>query len=184
MKPVQPKAKCAARRSTDGQPCGNWPVPGATVCRYHGGRAPQVAGKAAGRQVEAQARQVLARLGVDPVEDVFTALAGLAGEVLAWKDAMAGKVNELTALRYEASGAGTEQLRAEVALWERALDRCAEVLGLIARCNIDERLARITAQQVEILGRAVDAALDDGGVTGGQAVAVRVALTRHLRAVP
>jgi len=33
--------KCTAR-ARSGKRCGNWPLPGATVCRMHGGAAPQV----------------------------------------------------------------------------------------------------------------------------------------------
>lgn len=43
--------KCSARRS-DGQPCGNSPVKGATVCRKHGGASPQVKRKAQERLLE------------------------------------------------------------------------------------------------------------------------------------
>lgn len=38
--------KCKARR-IDGQPCRNYAVPGATVCKFHGGSSPQVKRKAA-----------------------------------------------------------------------------------------------------------------------------------------
>lgn len=39
------KEHCTARRQ-DGQPCGMTPIRGATVCRMHGGAAPQVVKKA------------------------------------------------------------------------------------------------------------------------------------------
>ncbi len=42
------KPKCAAHR-TNGEVCGNYPVHGASVCRKHGGGAPQVKAKAAER---------------------------------------------------------------------------------------------------------------------------------------
>ena len=38
--------KCKAHRQ-DGQPCQAWAIRGATVCRVHGGSAPQVKRKAA-----------------------------------------------------------------------------------------------------------------------------------------
>ena len=127
-------------------------------------------------------RLSLARLDVDPVEDPFTELSKLAGQVVAFKDALAAKVNELQAIRYEAMGAGTEQLRAEVALYERAMDRCASVLGLIAKLDIDSRLARISDKQADAVIRAVDAALTKAGVTGPAAIDARKAAARELRA--
>ncbi len=39
--PIQPSIRCKAHRKTGAQ-CGNRPIPGGVVCRYHGGSAPQV----------------------------------------------------------------------------------------------------------------------------------------------
>jgi hypothetical protein len=172
-------------------------VPGAVVCRYHGGAARQVREKGAQRQAEQRAdeqlRRALAELDVEPVEDPFTELGRLAGQVLSWKDRLAGQVNALTGdpcdacggggrLRYEAVGAGTEQLRAEVAVFERAMDRCIAVLGLIAKLDIDSRLARISDKQADAVIRAVDAALVAAGASGPAAVDGRKAAARELRA--
>lgn len=171
------------RHNRNGEPCGNWPVRGTTVCTApnHGGRLPRVKAAAAARVAEEEVRRGLAQLDVTPVEDPFTELSKLAGQVVTWKDQLADKVNALTELRYEASGAGTEQLRAEVALFERALDRCASVLGLIAKLGIDDRLARISEKQADAVIRAIDVALATAGVTGPEAVQARQAGARELR---
>lgn len=174
------KRKCKGRKS-NGEPCGSWPLRGALVCRKHGGAAPQVQAKAKLRLAEQEIRAGLAKLDVQAVDDPLTELSKLAGQVVAWKDALAAKVNELTALRYEAMGAGTEQLRAEVALWERALDRCAAVLGLIAKLDIDSRLAAISERQADAVVRAVDAAIAAAGITGPAAVQARQVAARELR---
>jgi hypothetical protein len=44
MEPQHPleRPRCAAHSKQSGQPCKNWPLPGASVCRIHGGAAPQV----------------------------------------------------------------------------------------------------------------------------------------------
>lgn len=42
--------RCRAHRQRDGKPCGAWAMRGTTVCRVHGGMAPQVRRKAAERQ--------------------------------------------------------------------------------------------------------------------------------------
>jgi hypothetical protein len=86
-------------------------------------------------------------------------------------------------LRYEAAGAGTEQLRAEVSLFERALDRCTTVLATIAKLDIDARLARITELQAAAVLRAVDVAIAKAGVTGPAAVDARQAAAAELRRV-
>lgn len=157
--------KCSGTRSTDGQPCQAWAVTGTTVCSAHGASAPAVKAKAAERAIEQQARQQLARLDVPAVEDPLSELARVCGQVLGWKDMLAGKVNALSSLRYSTE-AGGEQLRAEVALWERALDRCERFLTAMARLNIDERLARISEQRAEVIITVFTTALERAGIDG------------------
>lgn len=41
LDPLAPRM-CVARSKQTGKPCGRRAVPGATVCRWHGGAAPQV----------------------------------------------------------------------------------------------------------------------------------------------
>lgn len=153
------------------------PHPGHGRCKLHGGCAPS--GRMAG--AEQQAKAELARLGVDAVSDPLTMLAQVTGEVLAWKDATAELVNRLSSVRYEGELAG-EQLRSEVLLWERALDRCERFLTAMARCNIDERLAKVTERQAETLSAALSAALADMGFPPDKQREARQLVGRHLRA--
>jgi hypothetical protein len=177
-----PRLKCGGT-NRDGRPCGNAAGKGtdhvgAGNCANHGGctRSGRMAA------VREQARAELAALDVDPVGDPLTQLALLAGQVLAWRDSMADRVNDLGSLRYGTEGG--EQLRAEVALWERALDRAERVLVAMARLNIDERLARITEAQVDLVEKAVTAALASEGLDPEAQDRARRVVGRHLRAVP
>lgn len=38
--------KCSAKSKRTGKQCGQWAIPGGTVCKWHGGAAPQVIAKA------------------------------------------------------------------------------------------------------------------------------------------
>lgn len=174
--------KCTARKKRTHEPCGNWAVKGGLVCRMHGGGATQVRTAAKQRLLAAKAADELARLDVPPVDNPLTMLADLLGQAAAFKDVLAVKVNELTELRFE-DVKGGEQLRSEVALWERALDRCERFAVNMARLDIDERLARITEQQNEMVLRALNAALDAVGAPPHRRQdAIRAAAT-HLRVV-
>ncbi|UXY28574.1 hypothetical protein N8I87_19750 [Streptomyces sp. HUAS TT20] len=155
---------------------------GQAVCRKHGGASPQARAAAERRQVEGQARSLLAELGVAPVEDPLAQLLRLAGEVLAWQRATAQLVNELESIRYRAAN-GTEQLRAEVLIYERAMDRAVNVLAAIARLGIDERLVAVTEKQADVVVAAINAAMEAAGISGEQAEQARRAAAQHLRSV-
>jgi hypothetical protein len=73
-----------------GNPCENWPVRGATVCRMHGGKAPQVVRAAGARAARlaahAAAERMVARAGVDvdPIEHLLESLHRAAALVEVW----------------------------------------------------------------------------------------------------
>jgi hypothetical protein len=148
--------ECVIPRKNGRGTCHGSPVAGTDRCRMHlGKKAPMAIAEA---QLNEQAAAELARLDVPPVADPFTELCRLAGQAVAWKDAMAGNVNVLSSIRYEDSK-GAEQLRSEILLWERALDRCLATLTALARLNIDDRLAGIRRQTADMLELALDRAL-------------------------
>ncbi len=147
-----------------GLPCINPPVTGAPVCRMHGGAAPQVKAKAARRIAEEQAQRALNKMGdilgpAEPVSNPLLALSEIAGEALRWKKVIAERVAVLQQIRYT-DAKGSEQLRAEIQVFERALDRCSTILANIVRLNIDERLATITDRQGHILASVITSVLE------------------------
>lgn len=180
------KKRCTAKRPRDGKPCDADPIRGGTVCIAHGGKARQVREKAQRNVDDAKFQErltrELARLDVEPVSDPLTALSELAGQAVAFKDAIADRVNALTAIRYEDMKGG-EQLRSEVAVWERALDRCERFVTSMAKLDIDSRLARVSEQQAEAVLRAIDAAFAAAGLRGEEATKARKVAAQHLRAV-
>jgi hypothetical protein len=143
---------------------------------------PNVAKAAHEQKLDEQAARELARLNVPPVTDPLTELARLAGQAVAWKDSMAAKVNELSGIRYSTETDG-EQLRAEIVLCERALDRCITTLGAMAKLNIEEWLAGIRRQTADMLERALEAALAASGAGLDGQQAARQAFRANLRVV-
>lgn len=184
-----------------GQRCRKGAVPGLNVCPQHGGNAPQARAAAARRIVEAELMELAETLVGAPVDNPLTELANLAGRARAWMELLQGRVEKLletsaeaadgqergakdgknAGIRYQA-GAG-EQLRAEVALYERSMDRLGKFLADYGRLGIDERLAKITEVQAEKVIAAIDAALAHAGVTGKTATEAKQVAARHLRAV-
>ncbi|MFE3522231.1 hypothetical protein ACFXOD_11655 [Streptomyces sp. NPDC059161] len=178
---------CGAQRKQQPGPCtrpAGWGTshPGTGRCKLHGGSTPNQKTSAARQRAEAEARAVLAELGVAPVDDPLKQLLALAGQVLAWQRATAELVNRLESVRYQSDG-GSEQIRAEVLLYERAMDRAVAVLTAIARLNIEERLAAVAGRQVDAVVGAVEAALASAGVRGEDAIQAKRVAARHLRAL-
>lgn len=173
--------QCSATARTTKKRCGRPAIPGGKVCRVHGGAAPQVKAKAAERITERELRDTLGRLDITPVADPLTELQQLAGQVVAWKQLLADRVAALKSTGYE--GEYGEQIRADVTLFERALDQCRRVLVDIARLNIDERLVALDEKRVALVAEALDRALGDLGLTREQRQEARSGVARHLRIV-
>lgn len=167
------------------QPCKLWAIRGLELCRRHGGASAimRAAGerRVAEEKIDKKARSLALRLDIDPVDNPLQALALHIGEEVRLKDAFESLVRELEEIRYK--GAAGEQIRAEITLYERALDRVGTRLTAYARLNIDERLAVIQEKQAEVIIKAIDAALAHAGITGEAATAARQVAARHLRSV-
>lgn len=180
-----------------GQRCRKGAEPGQNVCFQHGGNSPRARTAAAKRIVEAELMELAETLVGAPVDNPLVELANLAGRARAWMELLQGRVEKLLetsvetdseqrrdgneGIRYR-GGAG-EQLRAEVALYERSMDRLGKFLADYGRLGIDERLAKITEIQAEKVIEAIDAALAHAGVTGKTATEAKQVAARHLRAV-
>lgn len=149
--------RCKAH-NRQGQPCGQYAVPGATVCHYHGGSVPAVKRAAERRLALAAAEQeVAARVATSgplTLRDVYAELARTGAMVVAWRDLLAGKVAELERL-HGPDHNGDERVKADVQLFERAMDRAARVLELIARLDLDARVAALDARTGDALARVL-----------------------------
>ncbi|MEX5713459.1 hypothetical protein AB1484_35920 [Parafrankia sp. FMc6] len=99
------------------------------------------------QEAEIAYAKLLATADAPRVENPLEELAKVAGEIVAVKDLFRERLANLGENAWRYQGQGAEQLRSEVALFERALDRTVTVLGVFARLNIDERLARIAEEQ-------------------------------------
>lgn len=179
--------RCTANSTTTGKRCRKARTPGTTVCASHGSKAPQVREAAARRlataAVQADAAALLAAEGVGPVGDPYDALERLATEVMAVKRAAAARVNALgSAIRYT-SGQGAEQLRAEVALYERSLDRAVKILETLSKLGLDERRVQVQEKLADQVGDVIEAVLAELDLTASQKAIVPSALGRHLVAL-
>jgi hypothetical protein len=137
--------KCLARRKRSEQLCmlpAGWGTshPGSGRCKLHAGSTPSHRAAA----VTTAAAAELDRLGEAPVSNPLYELARIAGRARAWEELLSRQVAELAALTCD-TAEGAAQLHALLPLWERSLDRTAAFLNMLARLDIDERIARVEA---------------------------------------
>lgn len=170
--------RCKATSKTTGKQCAKPAMKGGLVCRSHGGAAGQVKAAAARNITEQEIRRVWAETDHPPVDDPLTELSKLAGEVLGWKELLRVKIGELTALGYQ--GVTSEQIKAEVQLYQAAVTQLSSVLTSIARLNIDSRLATISERQGELVIAALEAGLEAAGVAHSGRLLAKQAVARHL----
>ncbi len=170
--------KCSGHNSA-GKPCGNWPIKGADVCRKHGGAAPQVQQAAKVRVLEEQARKLIP-VSSGQMADPIGRLLELAAEADAFREAVASLVNSLKSIETYSLEAGS-QLRAEVMLYERAIDRVARLCIEIVKLNLEERLVRVREGEARMMADALDAALTIAGLSVEQAQTVKRETAARLR---
>ena len=85
-------------------------------------------------------------------------------------------------LRFESSQR-LEQVRSEVVLWERSLDRAASVLTALVRLGLDERLVGVKEKTAENIAASLAAALAKAGINQEAANVVRREFSRKLRII-
>jgi len=163
---------CGAKKR-DGGTCAMAAMKGQTRCRMHGAKQPQKLAAAKRRLAEQAALRAVVREGIAPLGDPVEQLRALASEAVGLKNFFADRLAALQELRYE--GHAGEQLRSEVALYERALDRSQRFLHDLARLGLDERTVRLDEARVVLLVSVLervlaspDLALDAGRQARGR----------------
>jgi hypothetical protein len=151
-------------------------------CKLHGGSTQSSVTAAQTERLDHEARVLFGKVvNAEPIDNPLAGYAEFAGRVMAWMRTMDDLLDGLKSPRY-GSEAG-EQIRGEVQLFERAMDRCNTVLSSYARLKIDERLARIHVEQKTMVIRAIEAALTSAGLSAPQVVEAKKVAARHLRVV-
>jgi hypothetical protein len=121
----------------------------------------------------------------DPIGDPLTELLALAAEIRAVKEVLrmiAARLFSQDRIRYAHSKVG-EQLRIEILLYERAVERYAKILIDISKLKIEDRLAGVQEETARMLETALDAALEESGIGIDGITGARKAFRRHLKVV-
>lgn len=156
--------------------------------------APHVRRKVIADEVEIESRRILRELMQNNDVEVeirewdkdfspFDALLEVAQEQMAWKDICLAKLAKLKEdeWRWDGDRAG-EQLRSEIIIYERAVERATKTLERIARLGIEERLMRIAERQAAIVETAIVRTLQELDLPLETQAKARTRVVMHLRA--
>ena len=82
---------------------------------------------------------------------------------------------------YRYQGRTGEQTRAEIVLYERAIERYGSMLVAIAKLNLDARLVGIRQQTMEMLDRALTLAFTSAQVPPEKQAKARETFRKHIK---
>ncbi|WP_285240077.1 hypothetical protein [Pseudarthrobacter sp. MEB009] len=197
---VNGKTICGAKNKK-AEPCGLGPVPGATRCGRHGGKAPQVQKKAAERLAEQEAQRIMTNavktLGlpkdIDPGKALLDEIHWTAGHV-AW---LREKVQELEneqlvwGKTQHEDGVGpqgavdvtTEKAGPSVwyELYMKEREHLAKVCALALRAGIEERKVKLAESQGALVAEAIRAILGALNLSPEQQALVPQIVPQQLR---
>lgn len=187
-KPQPDPTRCQATSKSTQLQCRRLPIPGGTVCRTHGGAAPQVIEAARRRLLAAEANDQLARLGViietTPIEALEAMLWEAAGNVAVLRSMIADlEKGELYGHLYHHTGEPTGEAKPHVlvVMYNAERDRLHKLAEACAKLGLDERRVRLAEAQVAKIIDAAVAATADVGMTAEQTGKFKQAYAARLR---
>ncbi|QFG09625.1 hypothetical protein HYQ00_gp81 [Arthrobacter phage TripleJ] len=199
---VNGKLICGAKNKK-AEPCGLPPVPGATRCGRHGGKAPQVKAAAERRIAEQEAKEQVTKavrtlglpVDVDPGKALLDEIHWTAGHV-AW---LREKVQELEAdelvwgKEKHEDGVGPQGVvdvtteKAAPSVWYdlylKEREHLAKVCALALRAGIEERRVKLAENQGLLVADVIRRILNALGLTPEQQLLVPEIVPRELRAL-
>lgn len=188
--------RCTAHNRA-GKPCGQNPEPGMTVCRHHGGKAPQAIKARDTRvqveQARADAARFAARTDIHPAEALLELVHYQAGIVTYWR----GRIEDVTTRDLEwgttqhREGEGpegpidvtTKEAAPHVAyrLLVEAQDKLAAYAAAALKAGVDERRVRLAEGQGALVAQVIRGILAGLNLTPEQLELVPTVVPAQLR---
>lgn len=180
-----------------GGPCLATPVPGGTVCKWHGGNSPSAKAAASKRLATLAAAEQVARLGlrvdIHPADALIDLVHWTAGEVAYWRaqvvaiEAEGGRRSLTWGVTKEKTGGDdfgtTEEAKPHIAyvMLRDASDRLAQYAAAALKAGVDERRVRLAEQQGALVAEVIKGILAALNLTAEQQLLVPTVVPQQLR---
>lgn len=172
-------SQCTATSKQTGERCRQRPIPGGTVCRFHGGKAPAVAAKAAERQAEEAAAKTLRKVwdpNAAPVTDAVAAMQRLAGQLHHSTGVLGARLGGEEPCE-ECGRSDLDMSSPEALAWLRVVREQRQLLEAMERLGIAQRYVQVESARVELMAVALERVFEVLGLDEEQrAVGGRVLL--------
>ena len=187
----RPAVRCRARRS-DGNPCAGYAIVGGTVCRAHGGGAPQVRAAADRRRalarVEGQVVTLLDELEVEAVHPLDGLLEAVqrSGGMMRLLGQLRGELRIDSGSGeglYGPDHLGDARPHVLIALYGKWCDRYVRACALALDVGVDEHKLRMAEADVERMLGCITTAIEAAGLTSQQRETFGSVLADQLRAL-
>lgn len=193
--------KCTAHRS-NGTTCNAWAVKGTTVCRVHGGTAPQTRAAATRRREEEKAKWIARTLikneTVDPAQALIDLVYSTRGEVTYWETRVAELQEQdekrlttgLTKVTEGKEKGGVTTLRTvetiaaiEYRMLIDAKQRLMTAAATALKAGVDERQVRLAENQGAQTNHVIRQILDALDLTEEQRALIPTIVPKALRSL-
>lgn len=176
--------RCRGTSKASGERCPQYAIKGGTVCYHHGGAAKQVREKAnmrlATQKIEKNVEAVLAHEGITAIEDPLAELGKLASASTAMMQALGARVNALKELA-QLDFKGSLDLKVEVGLYERAMDRTHRLLDSLVKHGYAERQITIAENEALLVAGVIRRVVSALGLTAEQQATAQTLLAEEFR---
>lgn len=189
---VGQKIQCKAILG-NGNRCRQYAMLGQMICKNHGGMNRTTKAKAQERIILQDAEKALERLKSEkrksaransileimPITDPLTALYNVAGELMALKELLRGKVEDMRG-EIETSP-GSSEVRGAFTAYQIVLRDVVNTLSKITQLKIDERLVAIEQQKADMIASAIVLTLAELNLDRETQDKAKVAVVQRLR---
>ena len=185
------------KEARGGGPCLATPVPGGTVCKWHGGNSPSAKAAATKRLATLAAAEQVARLGlrvdIHPADVLIDLVHWTAGEVAYWRAQVVaiedegGRRSLTWGVTKEKSGGDdfgtTQEAKPHIAyvMLRDASDRLAQYAAAALKAGVEERRVRMAEQQGALVADVIKGILAALNLTAEQQLLVPTVVPQQLR---
>jgi len=180
---------CTGHSSRTGLPCQKQPIKGSTVCRNHGGSTPQVKRAAEKRLAQQSTMQAIGKaliaenteVTADPLQSLMRMVQTSAWAERAYAQKISADLGDDVLTTIYTEGGSYKKAHPYLELWNEERDRLAKFSKLALDAGVAEKQLKVEIAQIELMASALDASLDEAGISAEQRFTILQGMAKRLK---